>query len=99
MDRKELVKAFKDIMFEPKERFEDADFKVNHLVPSEIEVNDDFSRTYYFNYEVFGFDADMIEECEDDWDGTFKNLRKSLMKIDEVCSVEDNGTGISIRCM
>lgn len=57
MKTKEFVKKFKAIMYEPTERFNDVEFKKNHLIPTGIEINDDFSRNYFFDSEVFGFDG------------------------------------------
>lgn len=103
MKTKEFVKKFEAIMYEPTERFNDAEFKKNHLIPTGIEINDDFSRNYFFDSEVFGFDGGMIEEYEDDWDETVEKLRRALMKLDDVCYVDEyfaeDGVGIEIKVM
>ena len=103
MKTKEFVKKFEAIMYEPKERFNDVEFKKNHLVPTRIEINDDFSRNYFFDSEVFGFDGSMIEEYEDDWDETVDKIRRALMKLDDVCYVDEyfseDGVGIEINVM
>lgn len=103
METKEFVKKFEAIMYEPIEKFDDEEFKKNHLIPKGIANNDDFSRSYFFDSEVFGFDGSMIEEYEDDWDETVEKLRRALMKLDDVCYVNDyfseDGVGIEIRVM
>ncbi len=103
METKEFVKKFEAIMYEPTERFDDVEFKKNNLIPTGIENNDDFSRNYFFDSEVFGFDGGMIEEYEDDWDETVEKLRRALMKLDDVCYVDEyfseDGVGIEIKVM
>lgn len=104
METKTFVKEFKAIMNEPRERFNDAEFKSTHLVPADIVENDDFSREYYFLSDTFGFDSWMVEEYEDDWDETVENLRRALMKIEEVCCVDiyfadDDKVGIFVKVM
>ena len=101
METKEFVKKFKAIMYEPIEKFDDVEFKKNHLIPKEIANNDDFSRSYFFDSEIFGFDGSMIEEYEDDWDETVDKIRRALMKLDDVCYVDEyfseDGVGIEIK--
>ena len=103
MKTKEFVRKFEAIMYEPKERFDDVEFKKNHLIPKEIANNDDFSRSYFFDSEVFGIDGSMIEEYEDDWIETVDKIRSALMKLDDVCCVYDyfskDGVGIEIKVM
>lgn len=103
METKEFVKKFKAIMYEPIEKFDDVEFKKNHLVPKGIANNDDFSRSYFFDSEVFGFDGSMIEEYEDDWDETVDKIRRALMKLDDVCYVDEyfseDRVGIEIKVM
>ena len=103
MKTKEFVKKFEAIMYEPKERFDDVEFRKNHLTPTSIKDNDDFSRSYFFDSEVFGIDGGMIEEYEDDWIETVDKIRIALMNIDDVCCVYDyfskDGVGIEIRVM
>ena len=103
METKEFVKEFKAIMYEPTEKFDDVEFKKNNLIPTGIYINDDFSRNYFFDSEVFGFDGSMIEEYEDDWIETVDKIRSALMKLDDVCCVYDyfskDGVGIEIRVM
>ena len=103
METKEFVKKFKAIMYEPIEKFDDVEFKKNHLIPKGIANNDDFSRSYFFDSEVFGFDGSMIEEYEDDWIETVDKIRSALMKLDDVCCVYDyftkDSVGIEIKVM
>lgn len=103
MKTKEFVKEFKAIMYEPTERFNDVEFKKNHLIPTGIEINDDFSRNYFFDSEVFGFDGDMIDEYLGDWAETVDKIRSALMELDDVCYVSDyfgeDGVGIEIKVM
>ena len=90
-------------MYEPIEKFDDVEFKKNHLIPKGIANNDDFSRSYFFDSEVFGFDGSMIEEYEDDWIETVDKIRSALMKLDDVCCVYDyftkDSVGIEIKVM
>lgn len=100
---KAFVKEFKAIMYEPTERFNDVEFKKNHIIPTGIENNDDFSRNYFFDSEVFGFNGDMIEEYEEDWIETVDEIRSALMELDDVCYVDEyfaeDGVGIEIKVM
>ena len=103
MKTKEFVKKFEDIMYEPKERFDDVEFKKNHLVPTGIEINDDFSRSYFFDSEVFGIEDDIIMEHINEWGKIVEKLRIALMNIDDVCCVYDyftkDSAGIEIKVM
>ena len=103
METKEFVKKFKAIMYEPTERFNDVEFKKNHLVPTGIEINDDLSRSYFFDSEVFGIEDDIIMEHIYEWDKIVEKLRIALMKLDDVCCVYDyfseDRVGIEIRVM
>ena len=103
MKTKEFVKKFEAIMYEPKERFDDVEFKKNHLIPKGIENNDDFSRSYFFDSEVFGIEDDIIMEHIYEWDKIVEKLRIALMNIDDVCCVYDyftkDSAGIEIRVM
>lgn len=103
MKTKEFVKKFKAIMYEPTEKFDDVEFKKNHLVPTGIEINDDFSRSYFFDSEVFGIEDDMIVEHIHEWAKIVDELRIALMDIDDVCCVYDYFTkdrvGIEIKVM
>ena len=98
MKTKEFVKKFEAIMYEPIERFDDVEFKKNHLIPKEIANNDDFSRSYFFDSEVFGIEDNIYE-----WDKIVEKLRIALMNIDDVCCVYDyitkDSVGIEIRVM
>ena len=98
MKTKEFVKKFEAIMYEPKERFDDVEFKKNHLTPTSIKDNDDFSRSYFFDSEVFGIEENIYE-----WDKIVEKLRIALMNIDDVCCVYDyftkDSAGIEIRVM
>lgn len=103
MKTKEFVKKFKAIMYEPIEKFDDEEFKKNRLVPTEIEINDDFSRSYFFDSEVFGIEDDIIMEHIYEWDKIVEELRIALMKLDDVCCVYDyvtkDSVGIEIRVL
>ena len=103
MKTKEFVKKFKAIMYEPIEKFDDVEFKKNHLIPKEIANNDDFSRSYFFDSEVFGIEDDIIMEHINEWDKIVEKLRIALMNIDDVCCVYDylakDSAGIEIRVM
>lgn len=103
MKTKEFVKKFEAIMYEPIEKFDDEEFKKNLLVPTEIEINDDFSRSYFFDSEVFGIGDDIIMEHIYEWDKIVEKLRIALMKLDDVCCVYDyitkDSVGIEIRVM
>lgn len=69
MKTKEFVKKFEAIMYEPKERFDDVEFKKNHLVPTGIEINDDFSRSYFFDSEVFGIEDEIYKGIRCEYNG------------------------------
>ena len=101
MKIKEFVKKFEAIMYEPKERFNDVEFKKNHLVPTKIEINDDFSRSYFFDSEVFGIEDDIIMEHIYEWDKIVEKLRIALLNIDDVYCVYDyitkDSAGIEIK--
>ena len=101
MRTKEFVRKFEAIMYEPKERFDDVEFKKNHLVPTKIEINDDFSRSYFFNSEVFGIENDIIMEHIYEWDKIVEKLRIALLNIDDVYCVYDyltkDSAGIEIK--
>lgn len=103
MKTKEFVKKFKAIMYEPKERFDDVEFKKNHLTPTSIKDNDDFSRSYFFDSEVFGIEDDIIMEHIYEWDKIVEKLRIALLNIDDVYCVYDyvtkDSVGIEIRVM
>lgn len=103
MKTKEFVKKFEAIMYEPKERFDDVEFKKNHLVPTGIEINDDFSRSYFFDSEIFGIEDDIIMEHINECDKIVEKLRIALMNIDDVCCVYDyftkDSVGIEIKVM
>lgn len=103
MKTKEFVKKFEAIMYEPKERFDDVEFKKNNLIPTGIEINDDFSRSYFFDSEVFGIEDDIIMEHINEWDKIVEKLRIALMNIDDVCCVYDyftkDSAGIEIKVM
>ena len=103
MKTKVFVRKFEAIMYEPKERFDDVKFKKNHLVPTKIEINDDFSRSYFFDSEVFGIEDDIIMEHLYEWDKIVEKLRMALMNIDDVRCVYDyftkDSAGIEIRVM
>ena len=103
MKTKEFVKKFEAIMYEPKERFDDVEFKKNHLAPTSIKDNDDFSRSYFFDSEIFGIEDNIIMEYIYEWDEIVKRLRIALMNIDDVCCVYDyftkDSAGIEIRVM
>lgn len=103
MKTKEFVRKFEAIMYEPKERFDNVEFKKNHLVPTKIEINDDFSRSYFFDSEVFGIEDDIIMEHIYEWDKIVEKLRMALMNIDDVCCVYDyltkDSAGIEIKVM
>ena len=98
MKTKEFVKKFEAIMYEPIEKFDDVEFKKNHLIPKGIANNDDFSRSYFFDSEVFGIEDNIYE-----WDKIVEKLRIALMNIDDVCCVYDyltkDSVGIEIRVM
>ena len=87
MKTKEFVKKFKAIMYEPIEKFDDVEFKKNHLIPTEMYINENFSRVYLFDSEVFGFEDNIIMERIYEWDKIVEELRIALMKIDDVCCV------------
>lgn len=101
MKTKEFVKKFKAIMYEPKERFDDVEFKKSHLVPTGIEINDDFSRSYFFDSEVFGIEDNIIMEHIYEWDKIVEKLRIALLELDDVYCVYDyitkDSAGIEIR--
>lgn len=103
METKEFVKKFEAIMYEPTERFDDVEFKKNNLIPTGIEINDDFSRSYFFDSEVFGIEDDIIMEHINEWDKIVEKLRIALMNIDDVCCVYDyftkDSAGIEIKVM
>lgn len=103
MTTKKFVKDFKAIMYEPTERFNDVEFKKNHLIPTRIKINDDFSRSYFFDSEVFGFDGDMIMEYLHDWGETTDKIRMALKELDDVCCVyeyiSEDEVGIEIKVM
>ena len=103
MKTKEFVKKFEAIMYEPKERFDDVEFKKNHLTPTSIKDNDDFSRSYFFDSEVLGIEDNIIMEHIYEWDKIVEKLRIALMNIDDVCCVYDyitkDSAGIEIRVM
>ena len=101
MKTKEFVKKFEAIMYEPKERFDDVEFKKNHLTPTSIKDNDDFSRSYFFDSEVFGIEDNIIMEHIYEWDKIVEKLRIALLEIDDVYCVYDyvtkDSVGIEIK--
>ena len=103
MKTKEFVKKFEAIMYEPKERFDDVKFKKNHLVPTEMYINENFSRVYLFDSEVFGFEDNIIMEHIHEWGKIVEKLRIALLELDDVCCVYDyltkDSAGIEIRVM
>ena len=103
MKTKEFVKKFEAIMYEPIEKFDDVEYKKNHLIPKGIEINDDFARSYFFDSEIFGIEDDIIMEHIYEWDKIVEKLRIALMNIDDVCCVYDyiteDSVGIEIRVM
>lgn len=101
MKTKEFVKKFEAIMYEPKERFDDVEFKKNHLVPTEMYINENFSRVYLFDSEVFGFEDNIIMEHIHEWGKIVEKLRIALLELDDVYYVADyfseDRVGIEIR--